>query len=163
MNSILYEDRCKCKELFFSAKKPKPRGTVRPANYPIIYTDSTSSEIKMKTFQIFYDQELSLEAKLILGRIRKKYVYYALDDISYAFNLSLSERKSVLELLYSIILSLHNTDSIDFFNIWVENLSINKNLKTNRFLNNKCSSSYEIVIKVLYKTKKLPDVRESLW
>ena len=163
MSLILYENRCKCKELFFSAKKPRPRGTVRPANYPLIDNDSTLSEIHTKTFQIDYDQELSLEAKLILKSLQKKYAYYALDDISYALNLSLTEKKRVLAFIYSIMLSLHNTDLINFFNIWIESLSINKNLKMNRFLNNKCFGSYQIAITVLYKTKKLPEIREALW
>ena len=155
MNSILYENRCRCKEVIFSKKIPQ--GVVRPANYPEL------DEISMKTFQISYDHELSLEAKLILKSLQKKYIYYAIDDISYALNLSGNERDILLAFLYSPMISLHNTDCIDFFNIWIHDLTINKTLKMNRFLKDKCYGLYQITITIVYKTKDIAKIQESLW
>lgn len=135
----------------------KKQSQARPAKYP------TSSDLNLKTFQINYNHELSLETRLLLNSFPKKYIYYAIDDILYALNLSLNERENLLSILYSVILSLHNTKCINFFDIWIHDLYITKDLKTNRFLRKKFHNSYHIIVTVLYKTKKLTPKPEPLW
>lgn len=159
MNQVLYKNRCKCKEVFFSTKKvlPKRQSEGRPTIYPVF------NEANWKTFDIEYKHDLSLEIKFLLNSFQRKYIYYAIDDILYSPNLGLNEREHLLSLLYAPALLLHNRDCIDFFDIWLHDLSINKDLKTNRFLTNQLESSYRITITVFYKTKKIVNTPKSLW
>lgn len=143
-------------ELGRSTGRPKPlRG--RPNLYP------DSSEILMQVFHIPWNAELSWVGKLTLNGFQKKHLYYAVDDILYAPNMSLKERDDLLALLYSPALSLHNTCSINFFDIWIHELNLQKILKKNRFLKNKFPSSYQITIKVLYKIRPPRSKPKSLW
>ena len=84
MNQILYKNRCRCNEEFSIAKKRKSvtRSEGKPIQYP------KSNEILSKTFQIKYEKQLSLIAKLVLNSFQNKYIYYAIDDILYLFELN---------------------------------------------------------------------------
>lgn len=154
MNKILYQNRCKCKKIFFSTKRPTKQ---RPANYAPV------DEALSKSFKIFYNHELSSETKFLLNSFRKKYVYHAIDDILYALNLNSNERKNLLSLLHSPILSLHNSNFVDFFDIWIHDLYIKKNLKINRLLTTKFHNSYQITIVLRYKLKNPKRTPTSLW
>ena len=159
MNHVLYKNRCKCKETLLLEKKPKinSQSKGKPVEYP------TLDGSRVKTFQIPYNYHLSLEAKLILNSFQKKYFYHAIDDILYTLNLNLNERENLLALLYAPAISLHNTISVDFFDIWIHELYVNKISKANRFLTIPVPSSYEIIIKVLYKIKKPSNKKQILW
>ena len=164
MNLILYENRCKCSEEFLLTKKRKSptRSVGKPLQYP------KSNEITSKTFQIKYEKELSSAAKLVLNSFQNKYLYYAIDDISYLFNLKPIERNNLLGVLYSPVLSLHNTFSINFFDIWIHEIYIDELPKLNKFLkNNKSKLNSKqlnyITIKLFYKTKAPIKKQESLW
>jgi hypothetical protein len=153
MNQILCDNqRCKCKEKISVMKKRKSKN--RKDGKSLVYPDDTIS--KTKTFQIKYEKKLSPIAKLILNSFQKKYLYYAIDDILYLLKANPIERDNLLAILYSPILSLHNTLSINFFYIWVHEIYINENPKVNKFLIND-SQNFErftyITIKLLYKTK----------
>ena len=157
MNQILYRNRCKCKETFLSVDPPKKKRLKKPAQYP------TLGEVSAKTFQILYDDDLSLEMKLLLNSFQRKYLYYAIDDILYKLKLNFKKRSNLLAVLYSPAISLHNSSSVDFFDIWIHELYVDKLLKVNRFLTSKSGSSYQITITILYKKKNPKDVRKSLW
>lgn len=162
MNQILYKNRCKCKEtlLFINPpeeKEEKEEKKPKSAQYPI------SGGVNAKTFRILYDDDLSLEMKLLLNSFQRKYLYYAIDDILYTLQLNLKKRNNLLAVLYSPAISLHNASSVDFFNIWIDELYVDKVLKVNRFLTSKVESSYQITIKILYKKKNLKDVQKPLW
>jgi len=143
------------------AKKKKKRKS-GPRQTIIAYPELSKS----KTFQIKYKKKLSTLAKLILTSFQDKYLYYAIDDILYSFQLNSSERDNLLAILYSPVLSLQNDFSINFFDIWINEISINKVSKVNRFLKNDSSNleqfSY-ITIKFYYTTKLPPKKREPLW
>lgn len=130
--------------------------------YPKPGKDSTSS----KTFQIKYDKKISSVGKLMLNSFQKKYIYYAIDDILYSFQSNPNERDNLLEILYSSVLSLQNNYSIDFFNIWIDEIYIQEISKVNKFFKNN-SSSFQpynyITIKLLYKMPKPPKKQEVLW
>lgn len=162
MNRILYENRCKCNEEFSLVKKRK--STTRSVGKPLQYPKS--NEIISKTFQIKYDKPISNTAKFILNSFQNKYLYYAIDDILYSFNLNPLERDYLLGILYSPVLSLHNNFSVNFFDIWVRAIYINETSKSNRFLENDTKQSKKfsyITIKLFYKTKVPVKKQEPLW
>ena len=121
---------------------------------------------RSKIFQIQYEKKLSLTAKFILNSFQNKYIYYAIDDILYLFNLSSGDQKSLLSILYSPILSLQNNLSVNFFDIWINEIYIEEVPKVNRFLNKNVATSNQfnfITIKLIYKIKVPVKKQESLW
>ena len=165
MNRILYEIGCKCKEEFLITKKRKPNSRrkkkpFKPFEYPF------TSEIKIRTFQIKYEQKLSLIAKSILNSFQNKYLYYAIDDILYLLTSNPIERDNLLAILYSPVLSLQNNLSINFFNIWISEIYISEVSKENKFLTTNCQNFEPfiyITIKLLYITNRPIKQQESLW
>jgi hypothetical protein len=162
MNRILYENRCRCKEEFAITKKRKlsNRSEGKPLQYP------KPNEIISKTFQIKYEKKLSSVAKFILNSFQNKYIYYAIDDILYLLKSNPIERDSLLAILYAPVLSLQNNFSINFFDIWINEVYINEVVKVNKFLN-RDSKNFEqfsyITIKFLYKTRVPIKKQELLW
>ena len=131
-------------------------------DYPDPFDKSTLS----KTFQIKYDKKLSSVAKLLLNNFQKKYFYYAIDDILYSFQSNPSERDNLLGILYSPVISLQNNFSIDFFNIWIDEIYIQEISKVNKFLKTNSSNFQQysyITIKFLYTMPILPKKPDSLW
>jgi hypothetical protein len=160
MNRILYESRCRCKEEISITPKYKlsARSEGKPLQYP--------NEMMSKTFQIRYDKKLSPLARFILNSFRKKYIYYAIDDILYLLKSNPVERESLLALLYSPVLSLHNNLCVNFFDIWIHEIYINETSKVNKFLNTESQNleqSTYITIKFLYKTRVPVKKPDSLW
>jgi len=162
MNRILYEIRCKCKEEISVTKKRK--STNRSEGKPFVYPNP--NELTSKTFQIKYEKNLSSVAKFLLNSFQNKYLYYAIDDILYLLKSNPSERDNLLALLYSPVLSLQNNFSINFFDIWIQEIYITEVSKTNKFLqmtDSSFESFHSITIKLLYRTKIPIKQQESLW
>ena len=162
MNRILYENRCKCNEEISITKKRKSptRSEGKPLQYP------KTNEIISKTFQIKYEKKLSATAQFILNSFQNKYIYYAMDDILYFFNLEASERTNLLSILYSPVLLLQNNYSINFFDIWIREIYIDEVSKGNKFLNDDSQTSTQfsyITIKLFYKTRMPVKKQDSLW
>jgi len=160
MRRLLYEIKCRCKEDISIAKKRK--ASQRSEGKPFLYPE----ELTSKTFQIKYEKKLSPVAKFLLNSFQTKYLYYAIDDILYLFNLNRNEQETLLSILYYPVLSLQNTISINFFDIWIHEIYINEGLQTNRFLegkSGKLESLNYITIKILYKTKIPIKKEESFW
>lgn len=162
MNRILYENRCRCNEDFSITKKRKSliRSEGKPLQYP------KSNEIISKTFQIKYQNKLSLTSKFILNSFQNKYIYYAIDDILYTLKSSPIERDNLLVILYSPILSLQNNFSVNFFDIWIQQIYIEEISKPNKFLEMDSQSLNEfsyITIQFFYKTRVPVKKQESLW
>jgi hypothetical protein len=179
MNRILYDSKCKCKEKAEARKKKKLKDLIlsnrsktkssikekpeydrKARPYPHL------EEITSKTFQIKYEKKLSSIAKLIFNSFEKKYLYYAIDDILYLLKANPIERDNLLAILYSPIISLQNNLSINFFDIWIQEIYINETPKINKFLTND-SKFFEqfsyITIKLFYKTRKPIKKKEPLW
>ena len=162
MNRILYEKRCKCNEEVSLIKKRKSvtRSEGKPLQYP------KSNEIISKSFQIKYENKLSLSAKFILNSFQNKYIYYAIDDILYFSKLSSNEKENLLAILYSPVLSLQNNYSVDFFDMWIREVYIDEVSKVNKFLSTSSQSRKQvsyITIKLFYKTKLPMKKQQSLW
>jgi len=162
MNRILYESRCRCSEKVSIIRKRNfvTRSEGKPLEYP------KSNEINSKVFKIKYEKKLSYIAKLVLNSFQNKYIYYAIDDLLYLFQSNPIELNNLLAILYSPVLSLQNNFSINFFDIWIQSISINETSKVNKFLKN---DSYNlepftyITIKFLYKTRIPVKKVDSLW
>lgn len=162
MNRILYENRCKCNEEFSIIKKRK--STTKSEGKPLQYPKP--NEIISKTFQIKYDKKLSTTSKFILNSFQNKYIYYAIDDILYLFELNKTERNNLLAILYSPVLSLQNNFFVNFFDIWIREIYIDEVSKVNKFLNQDSQTSEQfsyITIKFFYKTRVPVKKQESLW
>ncbi len=75
------------------------------------------------------------------------------DDISYLLKSNPIERDFLLQALYSIVISLQNNLSINFFDMWIYEVYINKVSSHNKFMNEK-SQNLEadeyITIKIAY-------------
>ena len=165
LSEIKYEiPRCKCKEKISVVKKRKPNKKNRREGKALPYPDI--NEVKSTTFQIKYEKKLSSLARLLLNSFQKKYLYYAIDDILYLLKSNPIERDNLLTVLYSPVLSLHNNFYINFFDIWINELYINKIPKVNKFLTND-SQNFEqfnyITIKLLYKVRTPAKKQEPLW
>lgn len=162
MNRILYENRCKCNEEFSIIKKRK--STTKSEGKPLQYPKP--NEIISKTFQIKYDKKLSTTSKFILNSFQNKYIYYAIDDILYLFELNKTERNNLLAILYSPVLSLQNNFFVNFFDIWIREIYIDEVSNVNKFLNQDSQTSEQftyIIIKFFYKTRVPIKKQESLW
>ena len=160
MNQLFYKNRCKCKETLLSRKNPtkaKRVNKTKPAQYPDL------SEVNTKTFQILYHDDLSWKMKRLLKSFQRKSLHYVMDDILSTVQLNVEQRDNLLAVLYSPVISLQNNSAVDFFDIWIHELYVNKPLKVNRFLTSKSGNFYQITIKVMYKKKKLRDVQKTLW
>jgi hypothetical protein len=162
MNRILYEIRCKCKEEISVTKKRK--STNRSEGKSLIYPNL--NELTSRTFQIKYEKSLSSVARFLFNSFQNKYFYYAIDDILYLLNSNPIERDNLLSLLYSPVLSLQNNFSINFFDIWIQEIYIAEVSKTNKFLKTNdpnLESFHYITIKLLYRAKVPMKQQESLW
>jgi len=92
---------------------------------------------QVKTFNVKSQKKLSPLAKLILQSVQFKHFYYVRDDISYLLKSNPIERDFLLQALYSIVLSLQNNLSINFFDMWIYEIYINKVSSHNKFMNRK--------------------------
>jgi hypothetical protein len=108
---------------------------------------------QIKTFNVKSEKTLSPLAKLILQSVQFKHFYYVRDDISYLLKSNPVERDFLLQALYSTVISLQNNLSINFFDMWVYEIYINKVSTHNKFMNQK-SQNIEpdeyITIKLAY-------------
>jgi len=90
---------------------------------------------QVKTFNVKSEKKLSPLAKLILKGIEFKHFYYVRDDISYLLKSNVIERDFLLQALDSIVISLQNNLCINFFDMWVYEVYVNKIPNFNKFMN----------------------------
>ena len=81
---------------------------------------------QIKTFNVKSEKKLSPLAKVILQSVQFKHFYYVRDDISYLLKSNPIERDFLLQALYSIVISLQNNLSINFFDMWIYEIYINR-------------------------------------
>ena len=89
---------------------------------------------QIKTFNVKSEKKLSSLAKLILQSVQFKHFYYVRDDISYLLKSNPIERDFLLQALYSIVISLQNNLSVNFFDMWIYEIYINKVSTHNKFM-----------------------------
>ena len=110
---------------------------------------------QIKTFNVKSEKTLSPLAKLILQTVQFKHFYYVRDDISYLLKSKPIERDFLLQALYSSVISLQNNFSINYFDMWIYEIYINKVSTNNKFLNQKSQNlkpEEYITIKLAYRS-----------
>jgi len=111
---------------------------------------------QIKTFNVRSEKKLSSLAKLILQSVQFKHFYYARDDIFYLLKSNIAERDFILQALYSIVISLQNNLSINFFDMWIYEIYINEISTENKFMvqtSQNLESCEYITIKLAYGKK----------
>jgi len=102
----------------------------------------------------------------MLNNFQNKYFYHIIDDVLYSLKSNPTQRDNILSIVYSPVLYLQNNFSIDFFDIWINEIYINQESKVNKFLAEDTSNlepfSY-ITIKLFYTTKPPVKKPEPLW
>jgi hypothetical protein len=129
-------------------KKRKKRRLEITLNFP--------KSFQIKTFNVRSEKKLSSLAKLILQSVQFKHFYYARDDIFYLLKSNIAERDFILEALYSIVISLQNNLSINFFDMWIYEIYINEISTENKFMvqtSQNLESCEYITIKLAYGKK----------
>ena len=68
----------------------------------------------------------------MLNNFQHKYFYHIVDDILYSLKAQPIERDKLLSIIYAPVIYLQNNFSIDFFDIWVDEIYINQESKVNK-------------------------------
>lgn len=130
------------------------------------FNDPRINRQSSRTIQIRYEENLSLLSKSIINSFQNKYIFYAMDDLLYLLGPNSKECHSLLELLYSSMLSLHNNNATNFFDIWIDAVYINETYKYNKFLGNnsqKIKESTQITL-ILHHINRPPIKKpEPIW
>ena len=88
----------------------------------------------IKTFNVKCDNELSSLAKVILKSFKFKLYYYTVDDLLYLLKSNPEERDYLLQILHSSVIFLQNNLYVNFFDIYIYDISINEISNVNRFV-----------------------------
>ena len=166
--------RCVCNEQIWykktkKQKKKKKRRKARDIEYPYKgpkFFNLKSLPKKGKTFQIYYDRELSIITKFILTSFQNKYLYYAIEDLKSTSFSNEFEKNVILSAIYNATLFLHNNECTNLFDIWIQNVYIQENIKNNRLLNSKFKPEVnytKITLVLFYKIQQPRQKLEPLW
>ena len=120
----------------------------------------------IKTFNVKCDNKLSPLAKTILQSFKFKLYYYVIDDLLYLLKSRIDERDYLLQILNSTVIFLQNNLYVNFFDIYIYDISINEISKINRFVNEQPESfklSNTITIKLAYQVTAVPKKLETIW
>ena len=120
----------------------------------------------IKTFNVKCDAKLSPLAKTILSSFKFKLYYYVIDDLLYLLKSNLEERDYLLQILNSSVIFLQNNLYVNFFDIYIYDISINEISKINRFVNEQPETfklSNTITIKLAYQVTAVPKKLETIW
>jgi len=120
----------------------------------------------VKTFNVKCNHEISSVAKVILKSFKFKLYYYVVDDLLYLLKSNPEERDYLLQMLHSSVIFLQNNLYVNFFDIYIYDISINEISKFNRFVNDKSKSfnvSNTITIKLAYQVKPITKKLETTW
>jgi len=120
----------------------------------------------IKTFNVKCDSELSSLAKVVLKSFKFKLYYYIVDDLLYLLKSNPKERDYLLQILHSSVIFLQNNLYVNFFDIYIYDISINEISNFNRFVNEQSESfkvSNTITIKLAYQVKPVTKKLETTW
>ena len=120
----------------------------------------------IQTFNVKCDKELSPLAKVVLKSFKFKLYYYVIDDLLYLLKSNPEERDYLLQILHSTVLFLQNSLYINFFDIYIYDISIDEVSNSNRFINRNSQQfqvSNNITIKLAYQAKSVTKKLETTW
>lgn len=120
----------------------------------------------IKTFNIKCENKLSPLAKTIIKSFKFKLYYYVVDDLLYLLKSNPTELNYLLQILHSTVIFLQNNLYVNFFDIYVYDISINEVSKFNRLVNRQSDYfkvSNDITIKLAYQVKPITKKLETIW
>jgi len=124
------------------------------------------TKFNIKTFNIKYEKKLSPLAKTIIQSLKFKLYYYVVEDLLYLLKSNQKEGNQLLQTLHSTVIYLQNNLYVNFFDIYVYEVSISEKQNSNKFIKN--SSDYfeslnYLTIKLAYQVKPISKKLESIW
>jgi len=120
----------------------------------------------IKSFNVKYDNKISILAKTVLQSFKFKLYYYVIDDLLYLLKSNIQERDYFLQILHSSAIFLHNNLYVNFFDIYIYEIGINEVKFLNRFVDpqsDKYQISNYITIKFAYQVKPVTKKFETIW
>ena len=120
----------------------------------------------IKTFNVKCDDKLSPLAKTILQSFKFKLYYYVIDDLLYLLKSNPDERDYLLQILHSTVIFLQNNLYVNFFDVYIYDITINEVSNFNRFVNDQTEQikvSNNIIIKLAYQIKPVTKKLETIW
>ena len=120
----------------------------------------------IKSFNVKCDNKLSPLTKTILQSFKFKLYYYVIDDLLYLLKSKPDERDYLLQLLNSSVIFLQNNLYVNFFDIYIYDITINEVSKFNRFVNEQSKSfkvSNTLTVKLAYQVKPVQKKLETIW
>ena len=123
-------------------------------------------KFNIRTFNIKCDKKLSPLTKILIKSFKFKLYYYVIDDLLDLLKSNQEERDYLLKTLHSTVIFLQNSLHINYFDIYVYDISINKVPRFNRFINQKSEQfqvSNNITIKLAYQVKPVAKKLETTW
>ena len=120
----------------------------------------------IKSFNVKYDNKISILAKTVLQSFKFKLYYYVIDDLLYLLKSNIQERDYFLQILHSSAIFLHNNLYVNFFDIYIYEIGINEVKNLNRFVSrqsDKDQISNYITIKFAYQFKPVTQKFETVW
>ena len=123
-------------------------------------------KFNIRTFNIKCDKNISPLAKIITKSFKFKLYYYVIDDLLYLLKSNPDERDYLLQLLNSSVIFLQNNLYVNFFDIYIYDITINEVSKFNRFVNEQSKSfkvSNTLTVKLAYQVKPVQKKLETIW
>lgn len=124
------------------------------------------TKFNIKTFNIRYEKKLSPLAKTIIQSLKFKLYYYVVEDLLYLLKSNQKEANQLLQILHSSVIYLQNNLYVNFFDIYVYEVSISEKSNSNKFVQNSTDyfeSLNYLTIKLAYQVKPISKKLESIW
>jgi len=120
----------------------------------------------IQTFNVKSDIQLSPVSIILLKSFNYKLYYHVIDDLFYLLKSYPNERDYLLKILHSSVIFLQNNLYVNFFDVYVYQINIERISNFNRFLNQQ-SQSYKntihITIQLAYQVKPISKKLEAIW
>ena len=107
---------------------------------------------------------VSQEANKTLKSLRRRSFYRAVEIVSEIENIT--ERNSILQILYSVATYGENNHSINLLKLWIDDIYVRKTVNTNQFIDRNYKNlqyTHNIIIKFGFEYKVPPIKKEPLW
>lgn len=107
---------------------------------------------------------VSQDANKTLKSLRRRSFYKAIDIVSEIENIT--ERNSILQILYSVAAYSENNHSINLLKLWIDDIYVKKIVNNNQFIHRNYENlryTHNIIIKLGFEYKVPPLKKEPLW
>jgi len=107
---------------------------------------------------------VSQDANKTLKSLRRRSFYKAIELVSEIE--SITERNSIMQILYSVATYGENNHSINLLKLWIDDIYVKKTVNTNQFIDRNHKNlqyTHNIIIKFGFEYKVPPMEKEPLW